>query len=188
MIEFGVILATLIALLTCIAISLLMFHALFYVPLVPTEKRVIKKIAELADLKDGETVYDLGCGDGRVIEALAQEKKITAIGVDVSRIIICLAKIRRLWKKSPIQLLRKNFFDQDLSDADVVFCYLFPRFMKKLQEKFERELKPGARVISYSFPMIEWKALKTLSTREKSPKHFLLYRYDVPDAFHHRSK
>jgi SAM-dependent methyltransferase len=188
MIEFGVILAAIVAVGMSATVALLMFHAFFYVPFVPTEKRVLEKIVSIADLKDGEKVYDLGSGDGRVLEEALKMASIQATGIEVSRMVLLLGKIRRYFKKTKIQFLRKNFFKHDLSDADVVFCYLFPGVMKGLQEKFEKELKQGARVISYSFPMVEWQPKKTLITREDKPKNFLVYRYDVPESFRSKSK
>ncbi len=183
MVEAGIILAVIIGVSSSLVVSLMMVHALLYVPFVPTENGVVKKMLEIADLKDGETIYDLGCGDARILIEAMESASVKGIGIEVSRMVITLARFRKWWKKSKVLLMRKNFYEQDLSDADVVICYLFPGVMKKLKEKFEKELKPGARVISYSFPMLEWQPSKTLTTRENKPKNFLVYRYDVPDAY-----
>jgi SAM-dependent methyltransferase len=183
MIELGVILAALIAISASLFVALMMIHAFRYVPFVPTENKVVEKMIEIAELKKGEKIYDLGCGDGRILEVAMSKAPVEAIGIEISYIVISLARLRSWWKGSSIKLIRKNFYNQDLSDADIVICYLFPGVMKKLQKKFEKELKPGARVISYSFPMIEWQPSKTLITKEKKPKNFLVYRYDIPDAY-----
>lgn len=183
MIEIGTILAVAIAMTSSLLVALMMIHAFRYVPFVPTENGVVEKMIEIADLKEGEVIYDLGCGDARILIQAMKKAPVKGVGIEVSHIVMSLARIKKWWNKSSVKLLRKNFYDQDLSDADVVICYLFPGVMKKLQEKFEKELKPGARVISYSFPMIEWHPKKTLATRENKPKNFLVYRYDVPDAY-----
>lgn len=183
MIDLVVIGIALIAIATGVLITLLVVHGFFYVPFVPTERSVIEKMVKLAQLKSGEKVYDLGCGDGRILEEALKQARVQATGIEVSKIIVWIAKGRSLWNKTPIRFIRKNFFEHDLSDADVVFCYLFPGVMQRLQKKFEKELKPGARVLSYSFPMVEWNPVKTLVTREKRPNNFLVYRYDIPESY-----
>lgn len=135
--------------------------ALSLAPWVPTRKKDLERINRLADLKEGQTFYDLGCGDGRVASYVSQNSPTFAIGIElaVPFYLYCLAKL----KKNPnpkLSFKLKSLFSEDLSQADVV--YLFAANSNKLSgkiiEKLEDELKPGAKVISYAFPINSWEA------------------------------
>lgn len=128
-------------------------------PWVPTPKDRGRKMLQLAKLKPREKLYDLGCGDGRLIHIASMEQKANAVGLEFSPLIYALAWLvyPYYWLKGSQAKIRfRNFYAVDLSDADVVVCYLLPHSMKKLQRKFEKELKKGARVISYAFPILDW--------------------------------
>ena len=136
----------------------------------------VRRLREILDLKGGEVVYDLGSGDGRVVIELARDSKIRAIGVERS-FGLCLwarlmARLRKL--RGRVVIKRKNMFKEDLREADVVVCYLFPGLMAKLRKKFEAELKPGAIVASFSFLLPD----KEPFLAEKSGGYtILLYRF-----------
>jgi 16S rRNA A1518/A1519 N6-dimethyltransferase RsmA/KsgA/DIM1 with predicted DNA glycosylase/AP lyase activity len=135
---------------------------------------------EAANLKDGQHVYDIGCGDGRLLIEALKKKKINAHGVEINLFISSLAKLRLWMSEKKAVILRKNFFKVSLRESDVVFCYLFPKVMQKLKIKFQDELKKGAVVISYCFPIKDWKPTKTIQTRADKPKNFLIYVYQMP--------
>jgi len=157
----------------------LFYSAVRYVPFVPTEKIVMKKMIEAAELQDGQTVYDLGCGDGRLLIEAMKKKQIKAYGVEVNRFISWLAKFRMWLNKYKATIIKANFFKVSLEESDVIFCYLFPKVMQDLQEKFEQELKKGTKIVSYCFPVKNWKPLKTIQTRKEKPKNFLIYVYQI---------
>jgi cyclopropane fatty-acyl-phospholipid synthase-like methyltransferase len=126
----------------------------------PTPMKIIKRMVELSELKPEEVLYDLGAGDGRVICYVAKQG-IKAVGVELDPIKVFFIRVRLFLKKLPSAEVKKgNFFNMDLSPADVVFTYLSPASMKRFQEKFLKELRPGARVVSYRRSIPGWKEWK----------------------------
>lgn len=128
-------------------------------PWLPVFKRDIKRIIEFADVKKGDKVFDLGCGDGRVLIGLANNTQAEyLIGYEISFLFYIWSKLRVIFmglsKKAEIRF--GDFLMKDLSSADVIFCFLTPMAMKKLKPKFEKELKKGTKIISYSFTIPGW--------------------------------
>lgn len=120
-------------------------------PFVPTRKDLLKRMIAAAHIQPGDKVYDLGCGDGRIVFAAAA-LGANAVGYELSVPTWLLAKIRSLFHPgSSIQL--KNFWKQDYRDADVIFCYLLQDTMQIFKEAIWPRLKPGTRVISHAFTM-----------------------------------
>lgn len=149
---------TLIALcLFAIIILITMMTNLFlFVPFVPTPKRVVKFMIEKADLKGNETVYDLGCGDARLLtEAKKMYPGIRAIGYELSLGVWMAAKLRVWISRKDVKVHLRDLNHANLGDADVLLIYLVPEVMKKLKKKLDRELKPGTRVISHGFAIPE---------------------------------
>jgi ribosomal protein L11 methylase PrmA len=132
----------------------------FRSPFVPSNRKTIEKMLKVAKIKKGEKVFDLGCGDGRIIIRAEKEFGAKATGFEVSILVWLLAQANRLLKFSKVKIFRRNFFQVDLRKADVIFCYLLPEAMKKLSPKFKKELKPGARVVSAAFHLPGWKITK----------------------------
>lgn len=126
-------------------------------PFVPTPMEVSNRMIEIADLKKGQIVYDIGCGDGRVVYLASKKHDVKATGFELSPFIYALARIRHFLWKSKAKIKFRNFKKQNLSNADVIFCYLLPETMTRLAKKLNKELKPGAKVVSYSFPIKAWK-------------------------------
>jgi len=129
-------------------------------PFVPTPMEAVEKMLKTANLKEGEKVYDIGCGDGRMVYLAAKEYKATATGYELSPLVYALARIRKLLWGSKAKIVFGNFKTKNLRDADVIMCYLLPETLARLQEKLDTELKKGARVISYAFPIGSWEAYK----------------------------
>jgi len=125
-------------------------------PFVPTPMKAVNTMIQKANLKDGEIVYDIGCGDGRVVHYASKKHNINATGFELSPFVYIFAKIRQFLWKSKAKILFRDFKRHDLSDADVIFCYLLPETLSKLEPKLSRELKKGTRVISYAFPIAPW--------------------------------
>lgn len=127
------------------------------VPYVPTQYRIIRKMLELAEIKPGERVIDLGSGSGRIILEVATKFSNPVTGVEISSILVLVTKIRfwlnRLFgrlKADDYQVIKTDFLKFDLSNHQVVFCFLTNTAMEKLKPNFE-ELSVGARIISYYF-------------------------------------
>jgi len=121
-------------------------------PWVPLRKHEVRRMLKLAELKPGETVYDLGAGDGRILAVAAQEFGAKAVGWEIALLPYLAARIR-LWRTNNAAIRFSSFFKTDFSSADVVACFLTPMAMAKLLPKLQRELKPGARFVAYAFPL-----------------------------------
>ena len=145
-------------------------------PWVPSWKKDIKQILELSQIKSGEVVYDLGCGDGRWLFAVAKNtaaKKV--VGLEISLPLYLLTRIKILFSSYPqIQIKYQNLYRADFKDADVVLCFLMPRAMKKLKTKLLKSLKPGARLVSYTFSL---PGVNPEKISRISPKSIPIYLY-----------
>ncbi|MCF7846245.1 MAG: 50S ribosomal protein L11 methyltransferase [Candidatus Peribacteraceae bacterium] len=145
----------------------------FRSPFVPSNRKTIAKMLEIAKIKAGDRVIDLGCGDGRIVFRAEKQFRAKAEGYEISIFVWIFAQINRLFRGAKSKIYRKNLFDVDLSEADVVFCYLLPAVMQKLSPKFKKELKRGARIISASFSLHDWKAKKVYPAEARAAKIFV---------------
>jgi SAM-dependent methyltransferase len=134
------------------------------VPWAKIPKENIFKIFEEIKLSKNSLVYDLGCGDGRVILA-AEKFGFRARGFELSLYPYLKAKFEILIGQSRAEVVRKNFFKENLSQADAVFIFLTGKALLKLSQKLKHELKPGATVISYGFALPGWQAVRVINTR-----------------------
>lgn len=136
----------------------IIISCLSFAPWVPTRKKDLRRIFELADLKPGEVFYDLGCGNGRLAIYAAKNFQARAIGLELALPLYLVCAIRKLFSGNKLLKFKlQNLFNENLSGADVIYIFGMPDKLKiKLREKLERELKPGARVITYAFPIKDW--------------------------------
>lgn len=125
-------------------------------PFVPTPMEAVKKMLQAANIKQDEKVYDIGCGDGRMVHLAAKDYGADAIGFELSPIVYALARIRHLLWQSKAKIFFRNFKHVKFDNANVILCYLMPETLAKLQPKLDRELKKGTRIISYAFPIGTW--------------------------------
>ncbi len=148
-------------------------------PWVPVFKRDIERVVRLANVQPGEVVYDLGSGDGRILIALANNSRAElVIGYELSFIPYVWSKVR-LWflgQSGRTEVRYGDFLERPLDRADVVFCFLTPKAMKKLAPKFKQELRPGTRIISYSFLIPGWQP-ETVDKPHK--KSMPIFRYVI---------
>ncbi|HCI04210.1 MAG: methyltransferase [Candidatus Peribacteraceae bacterium] len=122
------------------------------VPFVPTPKKTNLAMIEAAELKGNEVVYDLGSGDGRMlIRAKKKYPGIRATGYEIVPMVWFLGRIRKIFLRSDVDLRFGDAFKADISDADCIFLYMTTNLMVKLGKKFDKELKPGTKVISHAF-------------------------------------
>lgn len=142
-------------------------HGGFYgAPYVPTNSKTYKKMIKAAKIKEGDKIYDLGSGDGRLVFAAA-EKGAKATGIEINFFVHWLAKINKFAFRRKGNLIRGNIWKKDIGDADIVFCYLLPSLMGKIQEKFNNELKKGCVVVSHAFPLPEWEIIEHIPSNLK---------------------
>lgn len=167
-------LALLVVFVAVLAVTLIQ-HLFLTVPFIPTPQPVVEAMITAADIRGNETVYDLGAGDARLL--IAAKKKypgITAKGCELVWVVWLLARLR-IWNAGEnVALSRESLFTVDVSDADVVFLYLFPSMMHKLEARFDRMLKPGTRVVSHGFRFSARTPKKTLQVGKK---HVFVYEW-----------
>lgn len=128
-------------------------------PFVQTPLDVAKKMLELAQVRAGEVLYDLGCGDGRLIILAAKDIGAKATGIELREDLVERARteIKRLNLEERVKIIQGNFFDINLSDANVITLYLTSSANERLRPKLEAELKAGSRVVSHDFKVPGWK-------------------------------
>ena len=119
---------------------------------VSTPRSRIAEILQAVPMQKGQLLIDLGCGDGRVLRMADSRYNIRAVGFELNFLAYLKARLQCLGHGN-ITVRMKNFRKADLSSADVIFCYLFPDVMKDLAEKFQKELKPGALIVSCNFAL-----------------------------------
>jgi len=113
----------------------------------------------LSEIKPGEIIYDLGCGDGRVVIMAAQEFGARAIGVEMREDLVkqALSKVSELGLEGQVKILQSDIFKVELTQADVVTLYLTTSANDKVKPKLESELKPGTRVVSHDYEILGWR-------------------------------
>jgi predicted RNA methylase len=122
-------------------------------PWVPSSMEVVHRMLQLADVGPEDLVYDLGCGDGRVIIVSALQYGSRAIGIEIDplRYVWCQIWITVLGLRDRVQVIFGDFFNVNLSDADVVTCYLLPATNERLEDKLNRELQADTSIVSHNF-------------------------------------
>ncbi len=131
---------------------LLIFMLWYRVPLISTSKTILKEALQLADIKPGERVVELGCGWAPFLFMAAKaEPKAHYLGIEVLRPILWWNRFKA--KNLPVTFQNQDFFQVDFSEADVVYCYLWDTIMAQIYQQKWAELKTGARLISYDFPI-----------------------------------
>ena len=153
----------------------LIVPALSGVPWVPTREKRIRRALELAELQPGETLYDLGAGDGRVLIMAAREFNAQAVGIEIGPVQCWVGWLRSFFSGSRqnIGIRCGNFYRADVSEADVIFVYLTSSHISRLGEKLSRELRPGTRVVSIAADFPKWQPATV--DREQ-----LIFVYEMP--------
>jgi cyclopropane fatty-acyl-phospholipid synthase-like methyltransferase len=116
-------------------------------------------------LQPGETMFDLGSGDGRIVIAAAKKYKANAIGVELDDALVAKskAKIYELGLDKNARIIRGDLLQQDYSSADLVTVYLWPESNAKVARLLEQQLKKGARVVAHDFPLGNWTPAATIT-------------------------
>lgn len=120
-------------------------------PFVPTEMTQVRRMLKAAEIKKGQVVYDLGSGDGRLVHEASKVYGAKAIGYEFSPFVWCWAKFLSIFWRSKAELRYGNFWKADLSNADVIVCYLLPHSMERMKSDLFPQLKPGTLVVSHAF-------------------------------------
>lgn len=128
------------------------------VPFDPSPRHIVEQMLTLADVRKGDVVYDLGCGDGRIVIAAAQQSGVRGVGIDIDpqRIKESQENARAAGVLDRVTFRNEDLFEADISAATVVTLFLWPEVNLKLRPKLLRDLKPGTRVVSYYWDMGDW--------------------------------
>ena len=147
----------------------------------PTPLKIVRRMLELAQVRSGDIVYDLGCGDARILTVAVQEFGAEkAVGYEINQSLYeqSMQNIQRQNLQNRITLVKDNLVHADLSEASVITLFLSMAANEYLQIKLEREAKAATRIVSYFHPMTAWQPYKT-----KGPLEDRLYLYVIPQAF-----
>ena len=153
-------------------------------PTVGSPERAIDKMLEMASPKPGETLYDLGCGDGRILIAAAERYKVKGVGIEISSRLAETAaeNVKKHRLQGEVKIIHGNFMKTDLSPANVVTLYLATTANDTLRPNLERYLRPNTRVVSYDYPIPGWKAVETSETEGHQGAVHTIYLYEVPNS------
>jgi ribosomal protein L11 methylase PrmA len=144
---------------------------------VPTPHEVVDDMLRLANVRKGDTLYDLGSGDGRIAIAAAKKYGVKAVGIDIDpeRIREATENARKAGVTDLVQFRQEDLFKADFREATVVTLYLLPDLNVKLRPRLWDELKPGTRIVSHQFEMGTWKPEKKLESNGR-----VVYFWTIP--------
>jgi predicted RNA methylase len=160
-------------------------YELFIAPFVPSPLPVIQHMLQLAELKPGEVLFDLGAGDGRTVIMAARTFSARAVGVELREDLAkkALSTIHDNGLADRVTIVNGDMFNVNLTSADVVFLYLTTSANEKVRPKLETELKKGVRVVSHDYEIVGWKPVKVDNFCENPqlgyPSH-TIYLYKKP--------
>ena len=148
------------------------------VPYVPSSGAIVEAMLKLARVTATDNVYDLGCGDGRIVILAAKQYKAHGVGIDINpqRIQEARANAKAALVGPRVRFEENDLFDADIHDATVVTLYLLPHVNMRLRPKLLKDLKPGTRIVSHSFDMGDWKPDK-----EEEVDGATIYLWTVPE-------
>ena len=157
------------------------------VPYVPTTDKAVEAMLKLAGVAKSDVVYDLGCGDGRIVIAAAKMFGAHGVGIDINPVRIGEAKenAKKAGVENLVRFEENDLFDANFKDATVVTLFLLPNINLKLRPKLLQDLKPGTRVVSNTFDMGDWKPEKEITLESNGEYSYLshrLYLWTVPAA------
>ncbi len=154
----------------------------FDVPFVPTPMEVVDEMLRLAGVKSGDVLYDLGCGEGRIVIAAAKRFGIKAVGIDIDpvRITESNANAAAAGVVGKVKFIQENLFEADFRDATVVTMYLLTSVNRRLRPKLLAELRPGTRLVSHSFDMGDWSPDQTSLVTTSYDDQRAVYFWIVP--------
>ena len=150
-------------------------------PYVASPQPIVDRMLDAADVKPGETLYDLGAGDGRILITAARRFNVKGVGVELSEKLVQSANnaIRRMNLADQVTLIHGNLLEVNLAPADVVTIYLETGSNNLLKPNLEKYLKPGARVVSHDFEVRGWKPTKIEKIHAYNRNH-TIYVYTMP--------
>lgn len=152
-------------------------------PFVATDRRVVRRMLELAGVSAGDVVYDLGSGDGRIPILAAQEFGATGVGIEIDPGLVAKARARAkaAGVADRVEFRQKDLFEADVREATVVTLYLWPEINAKLRPTLLRQLEAGDRIVSHDFRMGRWAPDRTVEAGPDKTGTAFLHLWAVPD-------
>lgn len=147
------------------------------VPFIPTDEKIVNAMLDLAEVNSNDVLYDLGCGDGRIVVAAALERNTHGVGIDVDpmRITEAIEYAQHTGVEYLTHFMEGDLLEADFSQATVVTLYLLDLVNVQLRPRLLDELRPGTRIVSHAFNMGDWKA-----DERESMSSINLYKWIVP--------
>ncbi len=161
------------------------------VPFVPTTEPAVQEMLKLADVKKTDVVYDLGCGDGRIVITAAKTFGARGVGIDINPVRINEAKenARKAGVENLVRFEENDLFKADIHEATVVTLFLLPNINLKLRPKLLADLKPGTRVVSNTFDMGDWKPEKEITAGDPNDEDsYLSHKFFLWTVPRHAAK
>lgn len=161
---------SLVLLILLIFVAAQFFNLIFrgYAPFVSTHPKIMDKILAELKIKQNDHVFELGCGEAGFLRSIEEKfPKAQYTGIEYSFLPYFITKLQLAVKKSRIKMVKKNIFRTDLSGADMIYCYLSPRSMKKLSTKLKRECQPGTKLVSLCYALPDLQPDKTIEVDDK---------------------
>lgn len=152
----------------------------YYVPYVPTPIPVVRAMLKAARAGPNDVVYDLGCGDGRILIIAVKEfdvKKAVGIEKDEERLKEAHENVVKNNVDDRVVLINDDFFNVNINEATVVTMFLLTAVNEALKPKLEKELKPGTRIVSHEFRIPGWKPYKVMDIRDENDLSHTVYLY-----------
>jgi ubiquinone/menaquinone biosynthesis C-methylase UbiE len=149
------------------------------VPYVATREDIVEEMLRMAAVTKDDVVYDLGCGDGRIVTTAAKEFGAQGVGIDINpaRVAESNENARAAGVADRVKFIEGDLFRADLSRATVVTLYLLPSVNLRLRPKLERELRAGARVVSHNYDMGDWEPVRQTQIGDHK-----VYLWVIPEA------
>jgi SAM-dependent methyltransferase len=156
----------------------------YIAPFVPTPYEVVERMLELAEIKPGDVLYDLGSGDGRIVITATSKYGIKAIGFELDPSLVKKSRdnIKEAGLEALAEIREQDIRTVDLSAASVITLYLYPGANLRLREAIMRQLKPGSRVISHDFGMGSWKPDRVERVKDSSGLVRTIYLWRIRDG------
>ena len=144
---------------------------------VPTPSAIVERMLATAKVSKNDVLYDLGCGDGRIVIEAAKRYGVRAVGIDIDpqRIAEANANAKAAGVSHLVQFRNADLFESNISEATVVTLYLLPSLNQKLRPKLLKELKKGTRIVSHDFDMGDWKPQQTENVEGRT-----VYLWTIP--------
>ena len=152
-------------------------------PFVPTPPEVVDRMLELAEIKQGDVLYDLGSGDGRIVVAAAKRFGIRAVGFEIDPVMVKDSRqiIKQAGLEELVEIREQDIRTVNFSPASVVTMYLYPAANLRLRPVLMRDLRPGSRVISHDFDMGSWKPDRVERLQDRAGLRRTIFRWRIPE-------